>query len=325
MQVGVLRRTVGAYAVTLGCLLTLNFVLPRTMPGDPLSAMVTDSSPGFVQDDGRRAELEAYYGLGQPLPAQFLTYVSGLARGDLGTSVRYQVPVTELLAERLPPTLLLVVVAVAVGTLLGVAAGAAAGWRRGRPLDRGLLTCFTTVRAVPVFFLASLVLFVFAVRLDWFPIAGSGTLFAELDPLRRALDVAHHLALPAAVLALQFAAAQFLVMRAAVIAELGADHLLVARAKGLRDRVVRRSHVARNALLPVTALLGVQAGVAVTSSVLVETVFRYEGVGRLLADAIQFRDYPLLQGCFLVLTLTVVGANLLTDLLQQRLDPRVIA
>lgn len=311
------------YVVTLLALVTLNFFLPRVMPGDPISALYTDGSASYVQDGSQREKLRAYYGLDQPLGDQYLDYLANLVQGDLGTSIRYQVPVGELITERLPRSLLLMGTALLLGTGLGVAAGAAAGWRRGRRLDRGLLVALNSLRSFPIFFLGSIALYVFAVRLGWFPLSGSSTRFASLGPVARVGDVAHHLVLPAAVLATQFATGQFMLMRAGMVSELGSDYLLAGRAKGLRDRILKYRYAGRNALLPVVSLMAIHLGAMVTLTVLVETVFRYEGLGRLIFDAIEFRDYPTLQGCFLLLTLVVVTANFLADVAYRRLDPRV--
>jgi peptide/nickel transport system ATP-binding protein len=296
-------------------LITLNFFLPRLMPSDRISAMVDASSPSYVQDNSTRAALEAYYGLDRPLGAQYLSYLGGLAHGDLGTSIRYQVPVSQLMVEQLPWTLLLLASAMAISISTGWVAGIHSGWRRNRPVDRGLLTAFMTLRSFPVFFVGSLALFVLSVRLGWFPLTGAQTPFTEAFGLQRIGDVAHHLVLPATVIALGFAGSEYLVMRASMVSELGADYLMLGRSKGLRDRRLKYRHAARNALLPVVALAAVHIGMAVTEILLVETVFVYPGIGRLAFDAISYRDYPILQGCFLVLTMLVVTANFLADAL----------
>jgi peptide/nickel transport system permease protein len=315
-----------AYLVTVFALVTLNFFLPRLMPGDPISALYTAGSATYVQDDSTRQELAAYYGLDDPLFAQYLDYLGNLARGDLGSSIRFNLPVSELIAERLPRTLLLGVTALALGTGVGLLAGAISGWRRGGPLDRRLLAVFLALRGFPVFFLASLALFVFAVKLGAFPVAGASTPFSSLGPLERAGDLAHHLVLPASVLATQFAAGQFLLMRAGMVGELGSDYLLAGRAKGLRQRVLKYRYAGRNALLPVVSLAAIHVGALVGAGlILVETVFAYEGLGSLMFEAISFRDYPALQGAFLVLALVVVSANYLADVLYRRLDPRTTA
>ncbi len=316
---------VAGYLGVVLVLLVLNFALPRLMPGDPLLTLFTEGATDYVHDPELRSRLEQHYGLDGSTASAFATYVSGLARADLGVSIRYQVPVSDLLVARLPRSALLLGTSLALGAVLGVLAGALAGWRRGGITDRVTVVVFTVLQSVPAFFLGSLLVYVFAVRLGWFPVSGSSTRFASMTPGARVIDVAHHLALPASVLASQFAAGPFLLMRAGMVGQAHAAHLAVGRAKGLTDRVLRRRYAARNALLPVTHDLGVQAGLSITAAILVETVFRYEGLGRLMADAIASRDYPLMQGCFLVLTLLVVVANLAADLVSRLVDPRVKA
>lgn len=312
----------GLYLATVFALITLNFCLPRLMPGDPISALYTTGSPTYVQSDQLRKTLRAEYGLDKPIGRQYLDYLAGLAHGDLGTSVRFHVPVSRLLAERLPRSLLLLGVALTLGSAVGILAGISSGWRRGRPVDRVLLTVFIALCDFPIFFLASIALFVFAVKLRWFPISGASTPFASFEPLERIGDIVSHLALPAAVLATTFAARQFLLMRASMVSELGSDYLLAGRAKGLRDRALEYRYAARNALLPSVSLVAIHFGAAITFLVLVETVFVYEGIGRLVFEAIAYRDYPAIQASFLVLSLIVVSANFLADLAYRRLDPR---
>ncbi|HVL98683.1 MAG TPA: ABC transporter permease [Egibacteraceae bacterium] len=312
-----------AYLGTVYVLVTLTFVLPRAMPGDPLVALLDPAAPSYVQSEALREQLAAYYGLDRPLGEQYVSYLAGLARGDLGTSIRHNRPVAGLLAERLPWTLLLVAAAMTVAVTAGLVAGATSGWRRGRGVDRGLLTTAMAANSLPAFFLASLAVFVFAATLGWFPLSGGTTPFAALGLLERAADIAHHLVLPAAVMAVSFAASQYLVMRAGMVSQLGADFLLMGRAKGLRERRLKYGYAARNALLPVVSLIAVHLGFAITNSIYVEVVFAYPGLGRLMFEAVEFRDYPVLQACFLVLGAVVVTANYLADVLSTRLDPRM--
>ncbi len=322
-----LRTLALPYLITIAVLITLNFFIPRAMPGDPISSMDDPTSSSYVGDEATRAELAGHYGLDRSLGQQYLDYLGDLARGDLGTSIRFGVPVSDLVGERLPWTLLLSLTSVAMATALGVTAGIHSGWSRGRPVDRGLLGLFLGVRNFPAFFLASIALFVFSVQLGWLPLAGATTPFAASDdPLSRLADIAHHLFLPATVMALQFAGFPYLVMRAGMVSELGSDYLVLGRAKGLSDRRLKYRYAARNALLPIVNLTGVQLGLAVSGVVIfVETVFAYPGLGRLLFEAVGFQDYPTLQGCFLVLALLVVGANFLVDVAVARLDPRTTA
>ena len=315
--------SLAAYGVTVLFLVTLNFLLPRAMPGDPISTLKGFAAMTDVAEDPSD-ELARYYGLDRPLAEQYGRYLGDLARGDLGTSIRHSAPVADLIAERLPWTLLLVFSAMALATAVGLVAGIHSGWRRDRPVDRALLTLFMGIRNFPAFFLGSLLLFVFAVKLRWFPLSGATTPFAEssLGPLHRAVDVAHHLVLPALVLAVPFAAAQYLMMRAGMVGELGSDYLLAGRVKGLGERRLKYRYAARNAMLPVVTLVGTEVSFAVSLSLLVETVFAYPGVGRLISQSVAFRDYPVLQGSFLVLSLIVVSINALTGAVSARLDPR---
>ena len=319
------RRLVVSYAIAVFVLVTVNFFLPRAMPGDPLSILENVGSPTYVRDDATRVALSRYYGLDRSLPQQYLHYLGGLVRGDLGVSIRSRVPVTQRIGESLPWTLLLVTSALGLATVVGWAAGVHSGWRRGRRIDRGLLGLFIAVRNFPVFFVASLALFVFAVKLRWFPLTGATTPFSSLGSLARLLDVVHHLVLPASVLALQFSAVSDLVMRGSMVGELGSDYLVLGRAKGLSDRSLKYRYAARNALLPVVTLTGAQVGLAVSASVLVETVFAYPGMGRLMFQSVTFHDYPTLQGAFLLLTLLVLGTSFAVECLYRWLDPRTEA
>lgn len=320
-----LRRTglVVSYLVTVFLLVTLNFLLPRTLPGQPLEALSDPRSSTYVGDDERRAAVLAYYGLDRPVAAQYAGYLAGLARGDLGTSIRHNSSVSRLLLERLPWTLLLGGTALALATGVGMLAGIHSGWRRDRAGDRGLFSAFVAFDNIPVFFLASAAAYLLAVELGWFPLSGARTPFSgSWHPMRQAVDIAHHLVLPAGVLALQFAAFQYLVMRASMVGEVGSDHLQLGRAKGMPEAVLKYRYAARNALLPTVSVLALQAGFVLTAAIFVETVFAYPGLGRLMFEAVGSRDYPTMQGVFLLVTIMVLSANLVADLTYRRLDPR---
>lgn len=315
---------IGSYLLVVFLLLTLNFFLPRALPGSPVAALSEPSSPTYVGEADTRVAVEDYYGLNEPLLAQYGDYLGGLLRGDLGTSIQYQAPVVELIGERLPWTLLLVGASLTLSTAIGTLAGIHSGWRRGRRADGALVAMFVAIDNLPAFFLGSGAAYVFAVKLGWLPLSGGRTPFSEgWSTLRQAGDIAQHLILPASVLALQTLTFQYLIMRASMVGELGSDHLLLGRAKGLAERTLKYRYAARNALLPSITLLGVQLGSAITVAIFVETVFAYPGLGRLMFESVGNRDYPVMQGCFLVLSLLVVTANLLTDLAYRRLDPRV--
>ena len=320
------RRWTGAvvsYLVVLFALVTVNFLLPRAMPGDPIDALLARGSAGFSLGEQSRAALEEYYGLDGSLPEQYGNYLRRLAGGDLGRSIVTNAPVSEEIGRRLPWSALLIGTSMLVALAVGLAAGVHAGWRRDRPADRALMTALLAVREFPPFLLASLLVFVFAVKLDWLPLFGAQTPFSESFSLaERIVDVGRHLLLPTIVLAAGLTVGYYLLMRAGMVSELGADYLVLGRAKGLRERRLKYHYAARNALLPVVGNTAVEVGFAITANVLVERVFSYPGVGGLLFEAIGSRDYPTIQGVFLVVGAGIVTVNALADLLYRRLDPR---
>jgi peptide/nickel transport system permease protein len=322
------RPWVGAlasYLLMVIALLVLNFLLPRAMPGDPIDGLLATGSSGFTFGEDARAELEKYYGLDRPLPAQFVHYVSRLAHGDFGRSIVTNMPVREEITRRLPWTLLLVTGSVALATAIGLVAGVHSGWRRDRPMDRTLMAGLLAVREFPPYLLASLLLYVFAVKVKWFPLFGAEEPFADFNAVERVLNIAWHATLPILVLTAGLTAGTYLMMRAGMVRELGADYLQLGRAKGLRPRRLKYGYAARNALLPVVSLTAVEIGFAINVNVLVERVFSYPGLGRLLFDSIGARDYPTIQGAFLVVSLAIVTVNALADVLYRHLDPRTTA
>ena len=317
-------RTVALYGVTMWAVVTLVFLLPRLMPGDPLQALDNPDSGTFVYDTQIRAKLAAYYGLDRPLIGQYATYLVGLAHGDLGWSISQGTPVSKLIAGRLPWTLLLMGSAVAISSVVSFLLGVSAGWRRGGRLDRALIVASSAARAIPEYAMASLLLVGFAVLIPILPQAGAMTPFAHhASPLEAAGDVLRHLVLPLAALSLGLVGNKFLLVRNAVIETLGEDYMLLARAKGLPSHLLKYRHSGRNILLPFITVLGVQIGFAASGSLFVETVFAYPGMGTLVNGAVTARDYPLLQGTFLVLALVVLFANLVVELAYGAVDPRV--
>lgn len=313
-----------AYLLTLWVVLTLNFLLPRLLPGDPLSALLDPESSDYVFDDEVRATLEAYYGLDRPLLAQYAGYLKGAFTGNLGQSIQFNRPVGELLAAHLPWTLLLTGTALGLASLLGLLGGSEAAWRRGSAADRLLTAASVLAGNAPVYFVGMMLLILFGAKLGWLPLAGGRTPFAHYDSLLAgAADVGRHLVLPALTLTLALLGVQFLLVRNNVVGILGEDFMLVARAKGLRTARLKWGHALRNALLPFVAHLAAHAGLAITGAVFIETLFQYPGMGRLIFEAVGARDYPVIQGVFLLVAVLVLSANLLADWLNTRLDPRV--
>lgn len=318
-----LVRVVIVYAVTALALVSVIFVLPRAMPGDPLSAVMDPESGLFFASPQARTRLEAYYGLDRPLPEQYISYLANITRGDLGWSISRNAPVTQLVGAHLPWTLLLMVSALALASVVSFLAGVTAAWRRGRVDDRLVIATLTSLRAVPEYALASALLIAFAVLIPVFPLAGGRTVFAEhASWLHAGADVAHHVALPLVALTLSLVGTKFLLVRNTVIGVLGHDYMVLARAKGLPERLLKYRHAGRNALLPFLTVLGVQAGFAVGGTIFVEAVFAYPGMGTLILQAVEARDYPVLEAVFLTLAAAVLVANLGIDLLYLRVDPR---
>jgi len=308
------------YGLVVVAALVLNFILPRLAAGDPVDYLIPPDSSGFVTAEQRQATL-ARYDLDGSNRQQFVTYVKNLTHGDLGVSIRTGQPVREVVTGRLGWSLLLVGVAVSISTVLGVLLGFAAGWRRGTKRDIGVLSAVLAVDALPAFFVGLMLLLAFSVKLDWFPVYGA-IAAGDITGWARVTDVARRLVLPASTLILTGIGSVFVVSRSALVSELGEDYVFMARAKGLDDRAVRR-HAQRNALLPVStaALLGFST--LVGAATVVETIFSYPGLGSLAFDSVLARDYPVLQGVFLLLALIAIGANFFNDLLYPRLDPRV--
>lgn len=314
-----LARRIGQYLLVILVLAALNFVLPRLAPGDPIDFLVPPEVGGANPE--LREEILGRFGLDEPLHVQFVSYLANLVRGDFMISVRFGLPVTDIVLERLPWTLLLVGGAVLVSTVAGALAGFRAAWRRGSASDVGSLSVVMFLDSLPPFFVGLLFILVFSVTLGWFPVFGAlpsvpSTGVGFLG------DVAVRAALPMATLTIAALGFIYLTARSSMVAELGEDYVMVAAAKGLSDRAIRR-HAQRNALLPVWTAAMLNVAVLSGATTVVETVFAYPGLGRLVYDAVLARDYPLLQGAFFVLALMVLAANIVADLVYPLLDPRV--
>lgn len=313
------------YLATVFVIVTFNFAIPRVMPGDPIDALMAFGSPTRVHDDETRAALAEYYGLDEPVLTQYVDYLADLAQFDLGVSIFNNRPVSADLGGKIGWSFLLIVTATGVSILIGIPLGVHSGWKRGKRVDRGLLGFFLAYQNLPIFVVAAAAFVVLSAKLGLFPYGGGSTAFNEYSGLAQALDVGRHLVLPATIMGLDAATYQYLVMRSSLVGELGSDYLLGGRAKGLRERRLKYGYAGRNALLPVVSVIGLQFSLAVTSVVFIERIFAYPGVGNYMFQSVAIRDYPAIQGAFLVLTLSVVTVNLLVDLLYRRLDPRTVA
>lgn len=315
----VLRRLRHALPVLL-LVAAGNFLLLAAAPGDAVDAYLAQSGGGGA---GEAASLRAAWGLeGGTLP-RLLAYGRGLLRLDLGWSLAFGRPVAGVVLERLPNTLLLMGSALALAFGLGAGLGVVAGSRPGGWRDRLLSALAIVLYALPGFWLALVLVVVFAVRLAWLPSSGLETLGADLRGPARALDIARHLVLPVTALGLVYMGLYLRLMRAGMVEAWRQDYVRTARAKGLTPRRVLWRHVARNALLPAVTMLGLQAGGLLGGSVVIESVFAVPGLGRLAAEAVTQRDLPLLAGVIMTGAVLTIAVNLLVDLLYARLDPRL--
>lgn len=298
----------------------LNFFLIRAAPGDPATVLAGEAG---ASDPVYMEQLRARFGLDRPLPEQLWIYVSDLATLDFGHSARHNRPVLDMIAERLPATLLLAGTAFVLSLIFGVALGVLAAARVGRLSDTLITVLALVFYATPLFWIALMGQVLFALKLGWLPNIGYVTIGAGHTGLDHVLDVARHLVLPGMSLALFYMALYARIMRASTLEVFGADFVKTARAKGLAEGYITRRHVARNAILPVVTLAGLQAGQIVGGAVLIETIFAWPGIGRLLFDALMQRDYQLLLGVFFFCSALVVLFNIVTDLVYRIADPRI--
>lgn len=283
---------------------TLVFSLIHLVPGDPAQAMLGDgASPQDV------AELRTNLGLDRPLPAQYASFLQSAVTGDLGTSFRTGQPVTQMIAERVPATAELALAAMSVAILLAIPLGIVAAVRRNTFADHAAMTFSLAGISIPNFWLGPLLAIVFAVELGWLPVSGRGT--------------AAHLVLPAVSLGLALSAILARMTRASLLEELGELYVRAARARGASPTAAVLGHALRNSLIPLVTIVALQFGAVLTGAVITETIFAWPGIGRLLIQSIGFRDYPMVQGCILLIAVTYVTVNLVTDVMYGVLDPRI--
>ena len=280
------------------------FLLIHLVPGDPILQMLGEGAPAADVQATRHA-----YGLDAPLGQQYLHYWKGVLHGDLGPSLRFNQGVGSLIAQRYPYTLQLTVAALFVAILLSIPAGVHSAQRRNRWDDRALSVVSLFGLSFPGFALGPILILLFAIKLGWLPVSGSGTLA--------------HLVLPAITMGGALAAILTRMVRTSMLEELGQDYIRTARAKGLPERTVVYRHALRNAMIPVITVLGLQFGALLAGAIVTETIFSWPGVGRLTIQAIGNRDYYLVQGCILAIGLTYIAVNFLTDLVYSVVNPRI--
>ncbi|MBN9673791.1 ABC transporter permease [Roseibium aggregatum] len=309
-------------AVILIAIVTLNFFLIHAAPGDPAAVMAGEAG---AADEIFLQQLKEQFGLDKPLLTQLGIYLAGVVQLDLGFSYRQQMPVAELIWDRLPATLLLTTAAFVISLVLGTLAGVLASARVGKWSDTLISTVALLFYATPLYWAALMAVLLFSVQLNWLPGFGYETVGGNYTGFARVLDIAQHLILPASTLGLFFMAVYMRMTRASMLEVSTLDFVKTARAKGLKPGLIQRRHIFRNAMLPVVTLAGLQAGQLVGGAVLTETVFAWPGIGRLMFDALAQRDYNVLLGVFFVSAAMVLLFNLVTDILYRVVDPRIRA
>ncbi len=301
------RYLLHRFALTLPAIwlvLTMVFFLIHIVPGDPVEQMLGEGAA-----PGQAAQLRHSLGLDRPLYVQYGRYLADVVRGDLGQSFKFQAPVRHVIFERYPATLQLAFLALLVCAAIAIPAGVIAAHRRGSNRDRAIGVFTLLGLAVPNFALGPLLITLFSIKLGWLPVSGRGGALNYI--------------LPAATLGAALAAILTRMVRSSMLEELSSDYVRTARAKGLSTATVLRRHALRNALIPIITILGLQFGTLLAGTIVTETIFSWPGIGRLTVMAISSRDYPLLQGCILVIALSYVLVNLLTDVFYAFIDPRV--
>jgi peptide/nickel transport system permease protein len=314
------RKLIGAF-FTILAIVILNFLLFRAMPGSPERVLMRNPNVSAEA----KAAARARWGLDKSLPEQLVAYIQATATGDMGYSIKFRgKPVVDVIGVRVWPTVLLVGVGELIAIVVGLALGAYAGWRRGSALDRVGNGAGLVLYSMPYFVIGMPMIIIFAATLHWFPTSGMSQAGAQFSsPIDATIDLLRHLALPLATVALGLIGGYSILMRSSIIDTRSEDYVTTARAKGLPDGRILRSHAFPNALLPMVTYIAISLGYVIAGAITAEVVFNWPGIGTLTVDALSSRDYPLLQGIFLLLAVSVVLANLAADIVYGFLDPRV--
>ncbi|KJF26176.1 ABC transporter permease [Clostridium aceticum] len=311
--------------MTFLCIITLNFFIPRLMPGDPFTFLSSEEgqvNTTFSYEDIER--YKAYYGLDQPLRKQYISYITNMLKGDLGYSIFYKEKVLTIIINRIFWTLSLVVAAIFFSSLIGIILGSLSAYLKNSFLDKFLYFFFITLSEIPSFLVALLLLFYFAAHLRLFPLSGGASHFTEFSSAgEKFYDILHHAILPIVALTITRAGVFYLLTRNSMIHILEKDYMRTARGKGLKKTRILFLHGLKNAIPPVVTRIFLSLGSILGGAVLVENVFKYPGIGSLMRQAVFFRDYPLIQGIFLVMTILVLTMNFTAEIVYKKLDPRV--
>lgn len=313
----ILKRLIQAIPL-LVAVIVLNFFIIHLAPGDPIQLLLRD-----VSDERLVEQMRREYGLDRPVYIQLYNYIFSVSKGNLGYSIHYNRPVLDLVLEHLWPTLLLMLSALTIATILGIILGVYAAIRPFSKVDNAIAFASLAGYSLPIFWFGQILVLVFSVHLDLFPSGGMYNLREQQTGINHIIDVLYHLTLPAICFASYDLAFICRITRTSMIEVIRKDYVTTARSKGLSERIVVIKHMLRNALIPVVTVIGMSLGLLFAGSVLTETVFSWPGLGRLTFESISARDYPVLMGIFIVVTIAVIIGNFIADVLYSVLDPRI--
>lgn len=313
------------YILVFIIIISLNFLIPRLMPGDPFTFLSSDEgSVHSSYSDEQIEKYKAYYGLDKPLLQQYIDYISNLFRGNLGYSIYFNDTVVSIISKRVVWTVGIVFVSIVISSILGVFLGAFSAWHRNNWIDKIIYSIMIIFSEIPSFLIAMLLLFVLAAGTGLFPLSGGITVFGQYENVfENIMDIVHHGFLPVLALVLCQTGGYYLLSRNSMMTVLSKDYMLTAEAKGLEDRRIIFRHGLKNAILPVITRIFMNLGTVFGGAILVENVFNYPGVGRLMRQAVMVRDYVLIQGIFLNVCILVLTMNFLADIVYRKMDPRV--
>lgn len=313
------------YIITFICVITLNFFIPRLMPGDPFTFISSDENDVTVTyTDDQINKYKEYYGLDDPIHIQYINYIKNTFKGNFGYSIYYNDDVTNIIKERIRWTISLVIISLVISSAFGTLLGSISAWNRNKITDQVLYFISIFFSEIPSFLIGLLFLFIFAAKLKWFPLSGGISNFANYNSeFSKLLDIVHHAVLPVLTLSFVGTGGFYVLSRNSMISVLSKDYMKTAKAKGLSKKRRIFRHALRNSILPIVTRFFFSLGTMIGGAILVENVFNYPGVGRLMREAVFLRDYPLIQGIFILVTLLVLTMNLFADILYKKLDPRV--
>ncbi|MFO7929272.1 MAG: ABC transporter permease [Candidatus Humimicrobiaceae bacterium] len=318
-----MKKNILNYLIAFLIIISLNFLIPRLLPGDPVEAIYGSEAMLNLSPEAKD-EIMNSFGLGEPLYKQYFNYILSVFKGDFGYSLYHNSPVFRVILSYLPWTLSLMGSALVFSTIIGVVLGMESGWRRGGWTDKFLLNAMIFSSSFPSFFIGILFLIIFGVLAGILPMQGAQSIYLGLGGIWKFLDIVKHMVLPMASLVLVFTPSVYLLTRNSMISNLTEPYILLAKAKGLREPRIKYYHAGKNSIIPVVTQTGIRLATRlVTGALFIEIIFSYPGMGNLIYNSIQMRDYPMLQGSLLVVAVLVLLINIALDFVYKKIDPRI--